>query len=167
MHCALHLFFHYTTHRNQIHSTNSRKYAHHKRKYVEALKQMPGKSSPNIFKFKHRKTGIEFEGTRQEFIKFSGLTPQELYNITSGALRWSKQWGVFDANTGKYSFERIKQPCIQQPIKCEHCGKVISPSNYSKWHGNNCKVFSPKNFEKQSRQIKNLYKNRKSKKLNI
>ncbi len=26
------------------------------------------------------------------------------------------------------------------PKECEHCHRLISPSNYSRWHGNNCKL---------------------------
>lgn len=30
-----------------------------------------------------------------------------------------------------------KRPDLQKT--CEHCGKKIGPSNYTRWHGNNCK----------------------------
>jgi hypothetical protein len=30
--------------------------------------------------------------------------------------------------------------CSQIPKICEHCGKSVGLSNYSRWHGNNCKT---------------------------
>ncbi len=30
-----------------------------------------------------------------------------------------------------------RRPDLQK--KCEHCGKIVGPSNYTRWHGENCK----------------------------
>lgn len=35
--------------------------------------------------------------------------------------------------------EIYKNSNINDKIKCDHCLKIISRSNYARWHGNNCK----------------------------
>lgn len=40
--------------------------------------------------------------------------------------------------------KRISAARKSQPkTTCPHCSKTVDPSNYKRWHGNNCKYFNP------------------------
>lgn len=43
----------------------------------------------------------------------------------------------------------------REKITCEHCNKICDPSNYKRWHGNNCKVFTgvDKHIVKQNHEL--------------
>ena len=156
--CALHIFFYFTKHRKQIYSLNSRQYIEHKKIYVDSFKFRTPTISLDTFKFKNKKTDDVFIGNRQEFKKYSKLTDQEISNILNNNMRHSKQWGVYLEDIGEYSFERKRQPKYKKYKTCKYCNKTFDLLNYSKWHDTNCKKYSLENFQKQSEQIRNLYK---------
>lgn len=139
---AFHTFFCFHKWRKDDYNKNSRQYAYNKIRIREILRGI-SRPSPKIFKFKHRKNGKIFEGNRSDFKMYSGLTPQEIYNITSKSIRWSKQWGVFYEDEGIYSFEVPIKPSIIPKIKCKYCNNNINPGNYGRWHGEKCKMKNP------------------------
>lgn len=94
----------------------------------------------DIFKFKNKKTLDEFEGTCHAFGIYSGLTPQEIYNITSRRIRYSKSWGVYIESEQKYSYEIPRVLPNIENKKCHHCNKDVSPGNFERWHGEKCSV---------------------------
>lgn len=133
---ALHTFFHFGAHRKCV--AQGRAYAAHKKMFIAACKERICVGKSEKFHFKHRKTGDEFFGTRIEFRDYSGISEQEIYNILAGGSRHSKDWGVLDRLSGKFSYERIKLPHILKDKKCEICFETMSPGNYGRWHGKNC-----------------------------
>jgi len=139
---AFHTFFVFHKWRKATYNKNSRQYANHKKNLLIILRNT-SKPSKDVFIFKNRKTGQTFEGNRQDFIKLSGLTSQEVYNLTSNTLRWAKQWGIFYKDKGIFSYEVPIKVTPLAPIRCENCDKVCSPGNYSRWHGKNCKSLNP------------------------
>lgn len=139
---AFHTFFVFHKRRKATYNTSSRQYVAHKKNLIELSKNRSNPSK-KVFIFKNMKTNEIFQGTRQEFIKMSGFNSQELYNLTSRTIRWAKQWGIFYEDKGLFSYEIPIKYTPLTPIKCEHCHKVCSPGNYSRWHGKNCKTIDP------------------------
>jgi len=90
----------------------------------------------------------------QEFKdKISTLTKGK-NNPTYGLLR-TKEWrdNISNANKGQKAWNKgktniyseqtllkIKEGALNRAkINCEHCNKTITPQNYARWHGKNCK----------------------------
>lgn len=163
---ALHTFFHFGHHRSKLAKTNSRTYERHKSYYREACRlRMKGRSfDKTTFKFKHKDTGEVFEGTQNEFCIYSGLTHQEVYNITKNTkqqLRHSKGWGVFREDIQDYSFsiKNKHDPSVMNQKKtCPHCGKTVSIGNFSRWHGNRCKTIDPIGHTLRAKQVASINK---------
>ena len=49
------------------------------------------------------------------------------------------------ANLGKPKTEEAKRKMSEAAknrakVKCQHCSKEVSPSNFSRWHGDKCKM---------------------------
>lgn len=110
-----------------------------------------------IYTFKHMDTGQEVKSTRRSFSLDYGLSSQEVYNIVSGRIRHSKRWGVLNTSTGKFSFEtpsNAKPPTNTKT--CEYCKKVVSTGNYSRWHGDKCKLVDATGHIERSRQIASI-----------
>lgn len=110
--------------------------------------------------FKHRTSGDEFRGNQLQFREYSGLTKQESYNLTSGRVRHSKGWGIFNENEQIFSFEikssRDKSNPSYKKVVCEHCKKSISIGNYKRWHGNNCKMIDPEGHTNRTLQVSSI-----------
>jgi hypothetical protein len=142
---ALHTFFHFDEHRKLNISQQSKMYVMHKKYFIEACKYRIPWTKTEMFHFKNMNTNDEFIGTRREFINYTKLTSQEIYNLLSkNQLRHSKGWGVYIEELGIFSFEQPAQKRTKPDDKqCAHCGKLCSPSNYSRWHGGNCKSVDP------------------------
>ena len=155
---ALHTFFHFDKNRKLGINQQSKIYAMHKKYFIEACKQRMPHTKTEMFHFKNMNTNDEFVGTRREFINYTGLTSQEIYNLLSkNRLRHSKGWGVHIEELGIFSFEQPTQKMAKPDDKqCVHCGKLCCPTNYSRWHGDNCKHVNPKQYMLNTQQIKNL-----------
>ncbi len=90
----------------------------------------------------------ENRGPVSEETKFniSKAKTGQKYKPTSEEGRKNKskcKLGNKNANFGKTPSDETKNKMSEsaksrQPIAC-HCGKKCSPSNYARWHGNNCK----------------------------
>lgn len=140
---ALHTFFHFDMRRPNA-SKKSVLYSRHKKTFIEVCKNRIPWTKKDIFIFKHMKTCDEFVGTRQEFLSYSGITNQEIYNLLDKGLhqkiRWnSKSWGIYISDLQLFSFELERTPVDLGVIECVYCNKKISPGNHSRWHGSNCK----------------------------
>ena len=140
-------------------------YERHKKWFVEACRQrMTGLSIDGVvYHFKHKDTGDTFEGTRNDFCKYSGLSHQEVYNLTKNqnqVIRHSKGWGVFREDIEDYSFniKRKKNPAPNRKKVCPHCGKPVSLGNFSRWHGDNCKTIDPNGHKSRTEQVASINK---------
>lgn len=85
--------------------------------------------------------------------KETDISLRKMSNSLLGNIPWNKNISKDDPRrqTGernsffgrKHSEEtliRIKEKAQNRVRKeCEYCGKIITPSNYSRWHGKNCK----------------------------
>lgn len=152
---ALHTFFHFSYDR-RYYKIHSRLYEAHKKMFVQACKDRQPYTDDAQHIFKHRKSLDEFKGTKSEFRVYSGLSPQEIYNITSNSIRHSKGWGIFLDEEGVFSYEKkINYTPLENKV-CEHCSKSVSPGNYTRWHGDNCKVIDKEGHDKRTKQIANL-----------
>lgn len=160
---ALHVFFHFTAHRNAIYSVNSRQYEYHRRRYVQSMRDRIAPNNTTRFTFKHQITGEVFNGTRQEFKNYSKLTDQYISALINHYQKSAKGWGVLFEENNMFSFEQKRKITKLQPIVCKYCEKSTSPMNHKKWHGENCKYHNPEKFAKQAEQITNLQKIRHSK----
>lgn len=160
---ALHTFFHFDKNRNLNLSQTSKLYENHKKLFVEFKQIQMQQNNPNKkqeeFIFKNKKTLDVFVGNRQDFIKYSNLTNQEVYNLinVNNNIRHSKNWGIFIESKNCFSFELPEKSRL--PItnkKCEYCNKFISVANYTRWHGINCKSINLEKHNQNIQQIKNL-----------
>lgn len=59
---------------------------------------------------------------------------------------------ISEARKGKPTNKGVSPPKYQ----CPNCSKMISRSNYTRWHGDMCKTLNPEQHEKNIQQIKNL-----------
>lgn len=145
MNFAVQTFFYFDNSRQMNLRQSSKLYSAHKKLFVEYLKFREPWVKKDIFHFKHKDNDDEFIGTRYDFIKYSGLTHQEVYNIiANNRIRHSKGWGVFIKDKNIFSFDLpIQKAKIKKTIRCEHCGISCISSNYYRWHGKNCKVIDP------------------------
>lgn len=110
-----------------------------------------------VWTFKHMDTNEIITCTRKKFIEITGLTDQEVYNIVSGRIRFSKRWGVLNVETNTFSFDVKSKAKVPNIIKtCEYCSKSVSIGNYSRWHGKNCKHNDPEGHLERTFQISNL-----------
>lgn len=88
----------------------------------------------------------------EEFKKKISILTSGKNNPTYGLER-TKEWRdkISKANKGqkawnkglkniysKETLEKMSKPKIKKT--CEYCNKQISPTNYKRWHGNNCKL---------------------------
>jgi hypothetical protein len=160
---ALHTFFHFDKNRKLHLSQTSKLYENHKKMFIEFKKIQATQKNPNQkleeFIFKNRKTSDVFVGNRKDFITYSKLTNQEVYNLitTKNNIRHSKNWGVFVPSEKCFSYEIPEKKRLSAPQKkCEYCNKIISSANYYRWHGANCKSINPKKHNENIEQIKKL-----------
>lgn len=150
---ALHTFFYFNKSSNLSSKrpdfeTSSRLYERHKKWFIEACRERTtGRSyDKTIYHFKHKDTQETFSGTRNQFVQHSGLSHQEVYNLTkneSQVVRYAKGWGVYRESIGDYSFniKRKHNPAPSRTKVCPHCKKSVSLGNFARWHGDNCKSY--------------------------
>jgi len=158
---ALHTFFHFqgkNKHRPLV--VRSAVYEAHKKWYIEACKNRTQNFARQIYRFKHQKTGEELIGTRHDLQKHAGLTSQETYNIISenNRLRHSKGWGYYIEERNMYSYELpTAHNGANMPSKtCPHCNKLVTLGNYSRWHGDKCKIIDPRGHKRRSEQVASI-----------
>lgn len=141
---ALHTFFHFNKNRT-MDIKRGRLYEAHKKMFIEECKNRIPHTAKDIFTFKNRKTNEQFIGTRNDFKKYSGLTPQEIYNIIypNNLIRHSKNWGVFLPGKNIFSYEiPLKRAPVVKNKLCKYCNKMFDSTNYKRWHGEKCKSIS-------------------------
>lgn len=147
---ALHTFFHFEYNRNL--KINSYIYKKHKEYFIEECKNRINYTKPDIFIFKNYDTNDEFIGKQRDFLNYSGLSEQQVTHLVKRCIdinhpfRHMKKWGIYINEHNIYSYEKISKVSTDSMNKtkiCEHCKKEISLGNYSRWHGNKCKLFTP------------------------
>lgn len=142
---ALHTFFHFDYHKPTA-NKNSILYESHKKLFKESCKERIPQTKKQIFTFKNKLTNQIFQGTRNDFLKYSNITNQEIYNLlikNSNDICWhSKNWGVFNQKNNCFSYELPRKKKITKMILCEYCNKEHDIRNHSRWHGANCKIKS-------------------------
>jgi hypothetical protein len=162
---SLHTFFHFNKHRRL--NFNSRQYEYHKKVYREACRHKPPFRKKEVFRFKHYKTGDEFIGTRYEFSKYSGLTPQEINWLVNYCIKPEepkkliKRWGVWIDKLNIFSYNKPRPKLLLNTlpdITCENCGKTVNNGNYKRWHGNRCKLIDPEGHYERTRQVATINK---------
>jgi hypothetical protein len=159
---ALHTFFHFNKYRRL--NFTARQYEYHKKEFAKACKYRVPKTKSDVYSFKHRETLEEFVGTIYEFHKHSGLSQQEVNFLRVAAedeastTRWIKNWGVWVDELQDWSYNKRKKPSRQTPVICEHCNKSVSPGNYSRWHGDNCKEVDIDGHYARTRQVARISK---------
>jgi hypothetical protein len=149
MQFALHTFFHFDKNR-VLASKRSLIYENHKKLYSKYLSERePSNVREEIYTFKNKKTHQIFIGRPIDFIKFSGLTHQEMNHLQNvynkkASYKHIKNWGIFLDDKQIFSYEIPYKKRKHPTIKCEFCGKVTAKFNYVRWHGKNCKsLISP------------------------
>lgn len=107
-----------------------------KRLISEAVK---GEKNP-FFGKKHT------EETRLKMRKPKNICDPEAYSkIRSAAAKLAlKNGNIVPSFSGrkhtKESKKKLKESLSKVPmVMCEHCGKLMKPQSYKRWHGNNCK----------------------------
>lgn len=98
-----------------------------------------------------RFTGSMYESFR---IKQSKLTSGR-NNINYGKSTWNKGLQFSEESKRKMSNSHLKQR--ESKIVCPHCGKSVDGANFSKWHGDNCKL-SPNYVAPQKKKRKSPIK---------
>jgi hypothetical protein len=121
----------------------------HKEKNRQAALQRAPKSEETITKWKESRAGYTHsEETRQKQSLASKGKPKGPMSEEQKQIRSDKQKGVpKPKGFGDKVAERMKKefsennpnrrPDLQKI--CEHCDKKVGPSNYTRWHGDNCK----------------------------
>lgn len=154
---ALHTFFHFNKYRRL--NFTARQYEYHRNEFAKACKNRVSHTKSDVYRFKHKKTLEEFVGTISEFGHHSELTQQEVNFLRvasedeSVATRWIKNWGVWVESLQDWSYNKKMKSNKQPPVICEHCHKSVSPGNYSRWHGNNCKEIDNEGHYARTRQV--------------
>lgn len=157
---ALHTFFHFNKFRRL--NFTARQYEFHKMEFMDACKMRTPWVKWDVYRFKHKDTGEEFEGIRREFIIHSGITEQEANFLFRAAedssvpTRWIKGWGVWVDSLNDWSYnKKIKRPPPQK-VECEHCNTLVTKGNYKRWHGSNCKQVDIEGHYERTRQVASI-----------
>jgi hypothetical protein len=162
---ALHTFFHFNKYRKL--NFSSRDYETHKKIFVDMCKLRPPTISKDVFEFMHTKTNQKFVGTRNDFIRYSGLSPQEVNWLVNHCIspdnpkKVIKGWGVWIKSLKIFSFDKHRPSCTLNDlpdVTCEHCNKTISVGNYKRWHGSRCKLIDEQGHYERTRQIASIDK---------
>ena len=143
---AFHTFFNFLTWNGVVcqkinAKKTSRNYELNKR-LMKSLNEYKTKSNlDDVTKFtlKNKTTKEVITGTRQELIKITNITNQEMYNLTTYKYRHAKNWGIFV--DGSFTCDK-KTKNFQRPktTTCEYCKIELTKANHSKWHGEKCKL---------------------------
>jgi len=140
---ALHTFFHFNYHKPSI-KKNSILYESHKKIFKQSCQERIPWIKKESYTFKNKKTNEIFEGTRNDFIKHTNLTNQEVYNLitkNSNNVCWhSKNWGIFNKNSNCFSYDLPRKKSIVEKVICPHCNIQIDIRNYKRWHDDKCKL---------------------------
>jgi len=161
---ALHTFFHFNKYRRL--NFTARQYEYHKNEFVKACKSRVPHTKSDIYKFKHKETLEEFNGTISDFGNYSGLTQQEVNFLRVAAedpavsTRWIKKWGVWVDKLQDWSYHKKMKSNKQSLVICEYCSKSVTPGNYSRWHGKNCKVIDNEGHYARTRQVASINRNK-------
>jgi hypothetical protein len=148
---AIHTFFHFDRNRRLGLQQSSVFYRKYKNEFIELCKTKSsglnnGRSDKNTYKFKSPDNEI-FDLTRIELNNLN--TELTSYDI-NGLIRafknkthWvSKGWSIFIPDLNLYTDEIKRTPRDYKRIECKYCLKIVSPGNYKRWHGENCKLFN-------------------------
>jgi hypothetical protein len=74
---------------------------------------------------------IKASETKRNTILDNGLTIHQDTAIRSGKTQKTQEW------------------IESKWITCEHCGKTVSPGNYKRWHGEECKIVKPNSIKRK------------------
>lgn len=106
--------------------------------------RIPIAINKNVYTFKNTITKEILEMTPFDFKEYSKLSSQEVNHLTSYNKKIIKTWTIYDIEIKSFRDEIPDKPYVPQSIKeCPHCNKKVSLSNYSRWHGDNCKLINP------------------------
>ncbi len=164
---ALHTFFHFNMYRRL--NFSSRQYEFHKREFIKACVNRTPHTKKDTYTFKRVETDEIFFGTRSEFRKYSGISPQDVYWLVTHCFnpddpkKIIKGWGIWIDSIKDYSYNKHRPPMspnIKRKVTCGHCYKIISIGNYERWHGNNCKTIDPTGHYERTRQVASINVNR-------
>lgn len=160
---ALHTFFHFNKHRRL--NFTSHQYEYHKTEFLLACRQRAPHYKKDVFYFKHMDSLEEFVGTRREFINYTKISAQSanfLFNearFIDKPMKYIKRWGIRVEGSDIYSFEKTRPKRKLKYTVCEYCGKKVDILNYSKWHGDNCKIVDKEGHQQRIQHISELNKN--------
>ena len=108
-------------------SLTSRKYEVIRRQCSVALKgTQTGKNNGNYGK----------RWTEEQRAKMRGHT-RNVGRIRSAESNNKQSASMKGKNTGQQTLEHIQKRFIKK--SCPHCGTIVSPTNFHRWHNNNCK----------------------------
>lgn len=157
---AVHSFFHFDRNRKLGLRNHSVMYHYYKKNFIEACKSRESPTlDKNTYTFKNRKTDEEFVGTRKQFIEANDVNPYDvnylIRKLKENKRAYAKEWGVFNNYLGMYTFEipRKHNSAPSRKKTCPHCKKSVSLGNYSRWHGENCKLIDPNGHFLRSEQV--------------
>jgi group I intron endonuclease len=90
--------------------------------------------NPNVIVEKRKQPPRSEEYRKSVSLRFKNKpkTKNHIENIKLGSTK------RFNKLSQKEKDEMASKMCIS--CICEHCGKTISKGNYTRWHGNNCKL---------------------------
>lgn len=165
---ALHTFFHFDRNRKLGIKHSSVTYQIHKRNFIKTCMETRGgnnhsTSDKKIYKFKNIVTNDVFEGTRIDLLSHTN----DLNNYDLNALirayknnvHWkTKGWSIYNDSLEIFTDEIPKKfnNNVNSKKTCEHCKKIVSLGNYSRWHGSNCKKVDPKGHLNRTAQVASI-----------
>lgn len=167
---SLHTFFHFDRNRKLGLKINSIIYEKHKSEYIKCCKiRNAGINNPNtdkkVYRFKNINTQEIFEGTRFDFLeKYKDLTAHDmnaLIRALKSNIHWkTKGWVIFNEKMNMFSNEikRNKNYNVYLKKTCPHCHKKVSEGNYSRWHGDNCKLIDPDGHVIRTKHVREINK---------
>lgn len=153
---------------------SARTYNYQKNKFSKLLSikmtKEPIQYDKKIYIFKNIVTGEILKTTRIGFRKiYPEFTGQNLAHLISKKHGVYKNWAIFVEEINKFSSEikpktRIIKHNSEKKI-CPHCKKEVSFMNFSKWHGDNCKLINKKQHEKNIKHIQQVAKEQNKKRI--
>lgn len=94
-----------------------------------------------VYRFKQLSTQLEHHLIVSDFIKLSGLSPQEANHLTSMNVKTYGDWTIWDESIQMFRNEIPKPPpYVRKKYQCCHCQGMFDVTNLGRWHNDNCKL---------------------------
>lgn len=102
------------------------------------------KKSNIIHIFKNVTTNEIHRMNISDFRRMSKLSPSEINHLTNGDKRVLKNWTIYDTEINAFR-DTLTRKIYKHTknLECIHCGINTNIGNHNRWHGDNCKIFTP------------------------